>query len=66
MLASKENARQARRALDAIYRLEPKIEYGIKIELDIIGEFIDAATKRLPRAASYKRDRERRRGKATT
>ena len=47
-MLNQQQAKLARRALDAIYRLEPKIEYGIKIELDIISQFIDSAIKQLP------------------
>lgn len=59
MLASKE---QARRALRALGRLEGT---GTKIvpEHAILRAFLDAAERRLPTEAAYKRDRDRRRAK---
>jgi hypothetical protein len=59
MLASKENARKALRAMAYLSPQQSP-------EFSTVKRFIESALRRLPREESYKRDRERRRGKATT
>jgi hypothetical protein len=57
MLASKENARKALKRFN---------ENRGANDPAFVRDFLESVVKRLPSEAAYKRDRERRRGKATT
>lgn len=61
MLASKENARRAKRYFGHVR--DSAIETGSLEAVEFLDQFIEAAIKRLPCDASFKRDRERRRAK---
>lgn len=59
--ASKETAAQAIEALDTIGKTMPGMRRILGIEFDIIGRFLKAAQSKLPRKASYDKQRIRRR-----
>ncbi len=59
MNASKENARQARSALDSMVQSMPSLAVQSEKNVQHLREFLAAAERKLPSEAAYKREKHR-------
>jgi hypothetical protein len=59
MNASKENARQARTALDGMVESTPSLAVQFEKDVQHLSDFLAAAERKLPSEAAYKREKHR-------